>query len=237
MTATKVWLPKGAWTDIFTGDEYEGPKWIEAVRWTESIPVFAKEGGFFVLDGREHTNCIDNPEMLVVQSYFGDGEYDLFEDDGDKHSCHTVFTSSAATVGDARQQTVTIRSSGDDGVAPNQRTIQLEFRNIMDGEVTVTEDGTPIDCKIEKDGFLSVIIPTQFGKQYAVIAVEKGYDKKAKLLDRVVYSLLEIEGDNLKKGNLRKQLMVTDPTEWKDLISKQDFLTQNEKRRFFEEIS
>ena len=44
LSATKVWLPEGRWTDIFNDRIYEGGKWITMYRDLDSIPVLAPAG-------------------------------------------------------------------------------------------------------------------------------------------------------------------------------------------------
>ena len=94
MAVLKIWLPKGKWTDLFTGMEYEGGSELTIMRWMEEMPVFLKEGGFFVLDDRKYTNNVKVPDCLKVYTAEGNGEYSLFEQDEEGNWYETKFVSS-----------------------------------------------------------------------------------------------------------------------------------------------
>lgn len=152
MAKTKVWLPEGRWTDIFTGVEYEGGKEIDMIRYMNSIPVLAKEGGFFVLDGRKHTNSIELPDALTVMAFNGNGEYTLYEDSKQGRMA-TRFVSEEKD----GKQTVSILASGD--VCVSERSVRLELRNIRKGTVKAFADGEALEVSVKTDGCLIVTIP------------------------------------------------------------------------------
>ena len=172
LAKTKVWLPEGTWTDIFTGNVYEGARETDMVRYMDTIPVLAKEGGFFVLDGRKHTNSVELPDQLTVLAFNGNGAYTLHED-SDAGRMNTEFVSSFAD----GKQTVTLKADG--AVCVPERLIRLELRNIHRGTVCVYADGQPVEAKVKTDGFVIVTIPkAQYGVTYTV-EVTPVADKKA----------------------------------------------------------
>lgn len=85
IAAQNVWLPEGKWTDIFTGFIYTGGKIVEMHRYLEEIPVLASEGTILVLDSEKNTNGIENPEMLEVWLFNGNGSYTLYEEYEDEY--------------------------------------------------------------------------------------------------------------------------------------------------------
>ena len=85
IAAQNVWLPEGKWTDIFTGFIYTGGKIVEMHRYLEEIPVLASEGTILVLDSEKNTNSIENPEMLEVWLFNGNGSYTLYEEYEDEY--------------------------------------------------------------------------------------------------------------------------------------------------------
>ncbi len=93
MTVLRIWLPEGKWTDLFTGMEYEGGSEFKMMRWMEEMPVFLREGGFFVLDDRKYTNNVEVPDCLKVYTASGNGEYSLFEQDKEENWYRTKFVS------------------------------------------------------------------------------------------------------------------------------------------------
>lgn len=82
MGKTKMWIPEGRYTDIFTGKVYRGGGKITAVfRDPEFIPVLAKAGAIIPLSADGGNSC-DNPKQLEVLVYRGNNAYSLYEDDG-----------------------------------------------------------------------------------------------------------------------------------------------------------
>ncbi|MCL2106897.1 MAG: glycoside hydrolase family 31 protein [Oscillospiraceae bacterium] len=79
----EVWLPKGRWTDIFTGRAYEGGRTYKVYRGLESIPVFAKAGAVLPMAPAPLDNDWRAPQTLCVDIYRGDNDFCLFEDEGE----------------------------------------------------------------------------------------------------------------------------------------------------------
>lgn len=82
--ASKMWLPKGKFVDVFTGLVYNRPGDLTVHRSLDLVPVFAPEGAIVPLDGlwRPESGS-PNPETLEVLLVVGkDGSFTLVEDDG-----------------------------------------------------------------------------------------------------------------------------------------------------------
>lgn len=196
MAKTTVWLPEGTWTDIFTGSVYEGGRFVDMVRFMDTIPVLAKEGGFFVLDDRRHTNRIDCPDKLEVMCFNGTGSYELWEE-YEGCSLRTNFEST----GETGRQIVTIRMEGE-GVQQMRRKLKLEFRNIPAGSAQVYADGKPMGADVFKEEYLTVELNgITAGVVYTVEAVYTP-DADAYRRGRLLYALTRIEGPNNAKGEL-----------------------------------
>ncbi len=229
LAAKKVWLPEGKWTDIFTGDEYLGGKWVEIVRWQDTIPVFAKEGAVFILDGRRHTNKIDNPDRLEVMLFCGNGEYTLHEDlDGAR--LDTSFISTA----EEGKQLLTIRTCGDTFVAPT-RSYKLQFKNIRHGKVTVTADGAPVDFYLDDAGdFIEISLDNTSAEAIYNICVEYTDDRQEYRNSRILYSLMRIEGGYFEKEALARALYKLSDEEAKEKITERTMFTPMQKKRICE---
>lgn len=95
---TKVYLPKGRYTDIFTKRIYRGNTEFSAFRDQSSIPVFAKEGAIVPMYEDSDTNRTSNPENLEILISRGNNSFVLYEDDGESLEykngvyCETEFT-------------------------------------------------------------------------------------------------------------------------------------------------
>ncbi len=188
MTKTEVWLPEGTWTDIFTGECYEGGRVVPMVRFLDSIPVLAKAGGAFVLDHRKHTNAISTPDHLDVMLFNGNGEYLFREDEG-----ITAFTATTAE----GKQTFTV--TPDAGVMTRKMTLQM--RNIPEGEVTVRADGQAIGAEVAADGYVTVKLDEVKGGVTYTVEIAYTYDRVTYRNTRLQDALTRLEvSHGLKEG-------------------------------------
>ncbi len=219
MAKTEVWLPEGKWTDIFTGETYEGGKTVSMVRFFESIPVLAKEGGFFVLDGRKHTNDLSAPDHLRIMAMNGNGSYTLREDEAS-----TVFTAKAEN----GKQIITIR--GENTVT---RKMKLELRNIMKGEVTVLADGEVLPVEANEDGYVFLTLDeVKAGVTYTIEAVYS-YDARAYRNTRFLDALTRIEIPFARKDLLWKAREFDDDTLRAKILTERS-LSENDRVKLAE---
>jgi hypothetical protein len=227
MAKTSVWLPEGKWTDIFTGHTYTGGKVVDMVRWMDSIPVLAKEGGFFVLDGRKHTNSVDLPDVLDVLTFNGNGAYTLKEDN-EKGRMETSFVSKAAE----GKQTVEITVGGDECIT--SRKMKLQFRNVEKGTVRVYENGAPVSASVKTDGF--VIVTLSDVKVGAAYTVEVEYEENIRRFrKRLIEALAHIELRTTDKDHILRSTREFSEEETLDYIRSCEELTENEKIYLTEE--
>jgi len=227
MAKTAVWLPEGKWTDIFTGHTYTGGKVVDTVRYMDSIPVLAKEGGFFVLDGRRHTNSVALPDALDVLTFNGNGEYTLHEDN-ENGRMETRFVSKA----ESGKQTAEITVSGDECIA--SRKMKLEFRNIAKGTVRVCENGTPVEASVKTDSCVTVTLPAV--KAGAVYTVEVEYDEDThRFRKRMIDALAHFELTTSQKDHILRSTWKLSEEETLDSIRSCDILSENEKIYMTEE--
>ena len=85
--AADIWLPPGRWTDIFTGQAYEGGRTYTVYRTSEYIPVFAKAGAILPMNPPDIGNSSDAPQTLHLDIWRGENTFTLYEDEGE-----TTFT-------------------------------------------------------------------------------------------------------------------------------------------------
>ncbi len=228
LCAKRVWLPAGRWTDIFTGDEYDGGKWVEMVRWTDTIPVLAKSGGFFVLDGRRHTNKIDNPEQLEVMVFNGTGTYTLHED-GTGGEMHTHFASAA----EEGKQVLTISVEGNSALVPH-RTYRLKFCNIAKGAVQVTANATPVECETDDAGDCLEITLSGEAMQTYTVSISHTADPARYRNNRLLYNLIRIEGEARPKERFKRDLLTCTDEEVRARIDENQAFSAMQKKRLKE---
>ncbi len=145
-------FPKGVWTNIFTGEKQtEGEKTLEFE--LKDIPVYAKAGSvipYAVTEG----NFNGNPSVFDLDVFRGNGEYDLFEDDGISTDythgggAHTVFTVKEA---DKKISLTIAPTQGDISVLPATRTYNVRFVGEKVLSASVTVNGEDRECKMTED--------------------------------------------------------------------------------------
>lgn len=213
MARVPVWLPEGNWTDFFTGEEYRGGGERTLVRTLDSLPVLLKEGGFFVLDGREYTNDTENPDCLKVFAANGNGSYTLHEDAEGKR-VDTVFCSEAPEQGIQR---FTICCHGEAGRLPGRRYC-VKFCNIPEGEVSVKANGKEYPAKTEDNGRLSVVLSGAVpGVTYEITVTyaEQKAEKREEAIRRAV-TCLQMKND--EKPPLYEALCRAQGKEYKEVV-------------------
>ncbi len=152
---TKVWLPEGTYTDIFTNRVYKGNCEIKMFRDLDSIPVFAKEGAIIPLDCNDETNSVNLPQKLEVLIFNGNNSFSLYEDDGETNNykngsfAKTVFKINT----EGNELKFTFETTGERELLPQSRDFILSFRNIADAQVLVNRQSA---VKITDNGFLQI---------------------------------------------------------------------------------
>ena len=191
----KVWLPKGTWTDIFTGDRYEvrdNGEEKTLLRTLDSIPVLAKSGAILPLSADQGNTC-DNPTNLEVWAYEGDGEFSLYED-SEERSCVTVFKMIHTT----GKQVLEINTKGDSSVLPASRVITVLFRDIAEGNVTLLSNGTPLETNEQYENCASVSFAFDSRKEYKIVVEYREQSELERLKSRakVILTLGEMQNGN-----------------------------------------
>ena len=84
LAETDVFLPRGRWTDFFTGRRYQGGYGMKQYRRLTETPVFVREGSILPLDAaRVPENGAPLPETILLRVFPGaDTEAELLEDNG-----------------------------------------------------------------------------------------------------------------------------------------------------------
>lgn len=222
MAGVAVWLPEGNWTDIFTGDEYEGGRRIKMFRWLDSLPVLARAGAIIPLDGARLGNSIDLPKVLDLLIFNGDGSYTLHEDNDGKR-LDTVFTSEA---GEGVQH-ITVSPAV-------SRKIKLELRNIQDGKATIKCNGLMVEYAAKSDSFLCIEFDVSEGAEYDV-EVRYTSDSHRKFVERVEYNLTRFEIKTEVKNRLYSDLCNAKVDKLSEIITKAD-IPNRYKQRLMESI-
>lgn len=162
---TAVYLPKGRWTNFFTGEIYEGGKTVRVHSDLHTLPVFAKSGAMVPMS-EDAGNSAGNPAQLCLRVYRGDGEFTLYEDDGETKAYADgaqSFTKFTLRESDGAL-TLTCGGTAQKDYLPTVRRFKLEFADIVRAEKTeVLSDGSP--CAFEAvqspENGVTVTLPAQ----------------------------------------------------------------------------
>ncbi len=83
MAPVEVWLPKGKWLDLATGDRLEGDRVYKRHYLLNEVPVFVRPGAVWIEQTPPKRLSPGGYLDLVLQVCSGgDGEYSMYEDDG-----------------------------------------------------------------------------------------------------------------------------------------------------------
>ena len=206
LAKVSVWLPKGKWTDIYTGAVYEGDKKITMYRGIESIPVFAKEGAIIPMSKDDVNNDWTNPKDMVIRIFSGKGDFTLYEDGGETN---------AYKQGNFAQTRLAVRelggeltftaypARGDISTLPEKRSYTLIFENASDaGKISVLIDGKKanatmksIDSKLHIE--LSGVSPlSEIQVVLSDVRLRENRDKKEQIIELVTKYQMKV---SLKK--------------------------------------
>ena len=130
MACARAWIPPGRWTDIFTGEIYNGERFVMLYRDMASIPVLAKQGSIIPLSA-DVGNSVENPVNLLLWVFRGNGSFELYEDSGrtdyNLSNARTKFE-----VSEAEKLIFIIHpATGDTDVLPLVRNYSLVFKDVI----------------------------------------------------------------------------------------------------------
>ena len=140
--SVRVWLPEGTYTDIFTGGIYRGGRTYTMWRDTHSIPVLAPAGAIIPMYSQADTNDVANDQEMELLLYHGDGDYELYEDDGETKDYQKGKYARTAIHQRLSGDTLTVTidpPTGDTSVLPACRNYVLHFADVASATATVDD--------------------------------------------------------------------------------------------------
>ncbi len=190
----KGYLPQGKWTDLFTGQVYDGDKEYEFVRDCESIPVLAKEGAIIPYSEDSGNLCV-NPNRLRVDIYDGNSEYVFYEDD---------VTTRFKVESTADKLRIVVESSA----CSLKRNVKFALKNIKRGNLNVYRNGVKIEVKkLYADCVSFVLEQFEFGEKY-VIEVTKEFQEPLTIKkEEILKKIMKTEGDYSYRQEVYNQVL------------------------------
>lgn len=170
-----IWFPEGIWFDFFTGEKFAGPAWQIQTKALDEMPLFAKAGAIIPLQPKRKWGGIANPEEMELHIFAGgDGNFDLYEDDGETsnyrqaHFCITNFHSHCAE----NSLSITIEpAQGDISLIPSERTYVLLLRGltrVLRHTLTINGNPQPVEGIYDESTFTYRVGPIRLKKAQAL---------------------------------------------------------------------
>lgn len=206
LSSVKAWIPEGKWTDIFTGEIFEGEREVTLYRFLDSIPVFAREGSIIVRSLDKGNDC-GNPKKLAVEVYNGNGEFTLYED-GEKGESQTVLRS----FNDGEKQYLSINFIGEELV--ENRNIEVLFKNIKTGSATVYRNEKKTFAYFGERDCLRVELNNFKPSDEYIIEVDYAKFSFLKYVKERAYSIISLmQGKNEVRNELYERIKKASSTE------------------------
>lgn len=188
LAPTRVWLPKGRWTDWYTGRIYEGERFVTMYRDIDALPVLAKEGAIVPLSQNNKTNDSKNPEKLSVRIFRGTNSFTLYEDDGETMRFEDgEYAETVLSVREAGKDLLFRISAakGDLSVIPEKREWNLVFDDISSAkEIAIRVGGRKRAVSFEhKEGKTTIVLSSvpataEVEIEFKAFEARKNRDKK-----------------------------------------------------------
>ncbi|MCR4662226.1 MAG: DUF5110 domain-containing protein [Clostridia bacterium] len=166
MAHVKGYLPDNSrYTDFFTNQIYKGKGEYTFSRDLEYMPILCKEGTIIPLS-EDEGNRIDNPTNLHLIVFRGNGVFVLYEDDGLTNEFKKgKFAETLFEITEENNEIIfkVNKVEGDTSVLPLQRKYTIEFRDVVDGtisidgkELTSFTNTIEIDADYTKDNIIKI---------------------------------------------------------------------------------
>lgn len=140
MASTEIWFPEGKWTNFFTCETVVGPIVKNVSADYSSMPVFVKAGGIIPL--APYSDYVGQivEDSLTLKVYAGDdGEFTLYEDEGENLNYQTGKYALTKIVYREQQRKLSIKSQqGTYTGAPEKRSYNIQLYNaVVPEKITV----------------------------------------------------------------------------------------------------
>lgn len=140
-----VWLPKGDWYNLFSGEYLEGGFWYPIYGTKKDIPAFAQAGALIPLNDDQPENGAILPKTIRLKIFpGGSSEFLLYEDDGETQEylsgVSAKTTIEQITNSDSIELRISPISGGFAGM-PAERAWAFSFENITEPAGIVLKSG------------------------------------------------------------------------------------------------
>ncbi len=223
LSATRVWLPKGRWTDIYNGFIYQGGKEVTMYRGIESLPVLAKEGAILPLSADDRTNDCSNPKEMKIRVWRGNNKFELYEDDGETMNFENgAFAVTELSVEESSSNLIfkISKADGDLSVIPEKRSYTVVFEDIVSADEI--KSNKKIESIVHKEQKTVVTLKDVAPNEEVTIellgtAARRNRDKKEIIVELLSKYQLNTIFKQLTLGKFVKDITLPFPLKDKDL--------------------
>lgn len=212
---TEVFLPRGRWTDIFTGQVYKGDCLVRMNRGIETIPVLAKEGAIIPLaEYDDYSNSVASPDVMRVLIFRGTNDFTMYDDDGEtKDFERGSFVQRRFTIEEShdRLSFAVMPVTGDVSLSKKRKFI-FSFKDIV-GYVRaeVSMNDTVIATAVNHNGecleYIAELLPTD---KLTIKFIGAKSKDNGKCKDHVINIFSKYQGSNVRKSLRYKPFMHVD---------------------------
>jgi alpha-glucosidase/alpha-D-xyloside xylohydrolase len=145
----RVYLPRGAWYDFWTGERHEGAREVTKTVDLETMPLYVRAGAILPLGPVKQFTGEKIDEPLSISIYPGaDGSFLLYEDDGASFNYRKgEWMGMQLTWSDAPKVLRMELAPGSRMLPPGKRPMVVKVADISR---SVTFDGTPVEVDLSK---------------------------------------------------------------------------------------
>src|SRR5580704_13886083 len=145
----RVYLPRGAWYDFWTGERHEGAREVTKTVDLETMPLYVRAGAILPLGPVKQFTGEKIDEPLSISIYPGaDGSFLLYEDDGASFNYRKgEWMGMQLTWSDAPKVLRMELAPGSRMLPPGKRPMVVKLADISR---SVTFDGTPVEVDLSK---------------------------------------------------------------------------------------
>jgi alpha-glucosidase (family GH31 glycosyl hydrolase) len=145
----RVYLPRGAWYDFWTGERHEGAREVTKTVDLETMPLYVRAGAILPLGPVKQFTGEKIDEPLSISIYPGaDGSFLLYEDDGASFNYRKgEWMGMHLTWSDAPKVLRMELAPGSRMLPPGKRPMVVKVADISR---SVTFDGTPVEVDLSK---------------------------------------------------------------------------------------
>ncbi len=174
LATADVWVPAGRWYEFFTGESFEGPRWVRLTGDLDRMPLLVKAGSIIPLAPLAVTTDDLPRDRLILKIFPGPtGSFRLYEDDGISEAYHrqqeVEWTLFAYRQPDAKTRLVEISPvEGHCPALPETRAYEIHFEGSLEPETVKINGQTSHDWRYDPASRSTLVRVPEWAKKVPV---------------------------------------------------------------------